>query len=246
MNTNRVVLITGAAGGVGTVLVDRFLANGDTVIATDSRKDVLDAWRERYPAVAKLEVVAADISLDEDVDALAQAAQTATGRVDVLINCAGYFPIVSFEEMTSAQWRQVIDINLTGVFLVTHAILPLMKAAGWGKIVNFSSASIFPGAPGQTHYVAAKAGIIGFTRTLAREVGDLGITVNAITPGLTVTKAVLDSFPAAILETQRAARALHRDQLPEDLVGPTFFLASEDSDFVTGQILNADGGSNMH
>jgi 3-oxoacyl-[acyl-carrier protein] reductase len=245
MKTNRAVLITGAAGGVGTVLVDRFLANGDTVVATDSRKDVLDAWRERYPADAKLEITPADISLDEDVAALAHAAQTAAGRVDVLINCAGYFPIVSFEEMTSAQWRQVIDINLTGVFLVTHAILPLMNG-GWGKIINFSSASIFPGVAGQAHYVAAKAGLIGFTRSLAREVGDLGITVNAITPGLTVTKAVRDSFPAAVLDTQRTARALHRDQIAEDLVGPTFFLASEESDFVSGQILNVDGGSNMH
>jgi NAD(P)-dependent dehydrogenase (short-subunit alcohol dehydrogenase family) len=148
--------------------------------------------------------------------------------------------------MTTQHWRQVIDINLTGTFLMTHALLPLMKDQGSGRIINFSSGSIFPGVAGQTHYVAAKAGVIGFTRSLAREVGNYGITVNNITPGLTVTKAVRDSFPPAILQAQRDGRALHRDEVPEDLVGPTFFLASDDAAFVTGQTLNVDGGMSMH
>ena len=114
----------------------------------------------------------------------------------------------------------MIDINLTGSFLMAHAFLPLMKERGWGRIINFGSGSVFDGTRNQTHYVAAKAGIVGFTRSLAREVGGYGITVNVITPGLTVTRAVRDHFPTEILEAQRKARALPRDEEPEDLVGP--------------------------
>ena len=238
-------MITGAAGGMGSVLVDRFLANGDTVVATD-RKEALEILRAKVGANAKLVTLEADISKEEDCARVAAAARDKAGRVDVLINCAGYFPIVAFEKMTTEQWRQTIDINLTGNFLMTHVMLPLMKGRAWGRIINFGSASVFEGVPGQAHYVAAKAGIVGLTRSLAREVGDYGITVNVITPGLTVTKAVKDSFSAEVLETQRNGRALKRDELAEDLVGAVFFLASPDADFITGQTINVDGGKNMH
>jgi len=245
MKQDRVVVITGAAGGMGSVLVDRFLANGDTVVATD-RKEALEILRAKVGANTKLVTLEADISKEEDCARVAAAARDKAGRVDVLINCAGYFPIVAFEEMTTEQWRQTIDINLTGNFLMTHVMLPLMKGRAWGRIINFGSASVFEGVPGQAHYVAAKAGIVGLTRSLAREVGDYGITVNVITPGLTVTKAVKDSFPAEVLETQRNARALKRDEQAEDLVGAVFFLASPDADFITGQTINVDGGKAMH
>jgi NAD(P)-dependent dehydrogenase (short-subunit alcohol dehydrogenase family) len=246
VNTDRIVLITGAAGGIGTVLVERFLANGDTVIATDTRQDVLGSWRGRWPADAEIITVAADIASEGDVERLAQFLRDNGDRLDVLINCAGYFPIVGFEDMTTDQWRQVLDINLTGLYLTTRAMLPLLKNSDGGRIVNFSSASIYPGVPGKTHYVAAKAGVIGFTRSLAREIGQYGITVNNVTPGLTVTKAVRDNFPEAILEAQRGGRALKRDEVPGDLAGPVFFLASDDAAFVTGQTLNVDGGMFMH
>lgn len=245
MKDNRTVLITGAAGGVGTLLVERFLANNDKVIATDNRKDVLDAWRERFPKDAKIVTTPADIAEEADCAALADLARAQGGTVDVLINCAGYFPIVPFEKMTSGDWRKVIDTNLTGTFLVCAAILPLMKESGWGRIINFGSGSMFQGTVGQAHYVAAKAGVVGFSRCLAREVGHYGITVNVITPGLTVTKAVKDSFPPEALAAQRGRRAIQRDEVPEDLVGPVFFLASPDSDFMSGQIVNVDGGNNM-
>ena len=246
MNTHRVVLITGAAGGVGSVLVERFLANGDTVLATDANEETLLTWRQRYDADAKLSIIAADVSSDEDVDRVAGFARSTAGRVDILINAAGYFPFARFEDMPSAHFRRIIEINLTGTFLMTQAILPLMKDLGAGRIINYGSGSVFDGTAGQAHYVAAKAGIVGFSRSLAREVGGYNITVNVITPGLTVTKAVRDSFPAAILQAQRDARAIQRDEVPEDLVGPTFFLASEDAAFITGQTLNVDGGAYMY
>lgn len=245
MQQDRVVLITGAAGGVGSVLVHRFLANGDTVLATDTKDDVREKWRGGWDAAAKLSTAPGDISEENDCARLADLARERYGRVDVLINCAGYFPIVPFEDMTPTEWRTVIDINLTGTFLMTRAILPLMKGTGWGRIINFGSGSVFDGVPGQTHYVAAKAGIVGFSRSLARELGGYGITVNVVTPGLTVTKAVRDSFPAELLDAQRKGRALQRDEEPQDLVGAVFFLASPDADFLSGQTLNVDGGKHM-
>jgi NAD(P)-dependent dehydrogenase (short-subunit alcohol dehydrogenase family) len=245
MQSHRVVLITGAAGGVGSVLVERFLANDDTVIATDSDAAALERLVGRAAGDAKLITAAADISSEDDCGRLAGLARERAGRVDVLINCAGFFPIVAFEDMTSEDWRRVIEINLTGTFLMTHAFLPLMNDHGWGRIINFGSGSVFDGTRGQAHYVAAKAGIVGFSRSLAREVGGRGITVNVVTPGLTVTKAVRDSFPAEILAAQRTGRALQRDEEPEDLVGPVFFLASPDAGFITGQTINVDGGKFM-
>jgi len=246
MDTKRVVVITGAAGGIGAPLVERFLRNGDTVIATDASEDALKQLTARPEYDARLLTLAADISAEADTQAVADFAREHSETVEVLINCAGFFPIVPFEEISVRDWQRVIDVNLTGTFLTTTALLPLMKDRGWGRIVNFGSASVFDGTRNQTHYVAAKAGIIGFTRSLAREVGGYGITVNVITPGLTLTPAVRDHFPPALLAVQRAARSLQRDETPEDLVGPVFFLASPDAGFITGQTLNVDGGKFMN
>jgi NAD(P)-dependent dehydrogenase (short-subunit alcohol dehydrogenase family) len=245
MQTGRVVAITGAGGGIGALLVERFLRNGDTVLGTDSSDTALQRLREAIGDDAALITEAADITSEEDCARLAQILRDGPGHLDVIVNCAGFFPITPFEEIGAADWRKIIDINLTGSFLVVQALLPLMKERGWGRIVNFGSGSVFDGTKGQTHYVAAKAGVVGFSRSLAREVGAYGITVNVVTPGLTVTKAVRDSFPAAILEAQRKARALARDEEPEDLVGPVFFLASDDAGFISGQTLNVDGGKFM-
>ena len=241
MNSGRVVVITGAGGGMGSLVVDRFLANGDIVIATDASAETLESLGQREG----LHIHTADISSEAECDGLATFAQDRTGRVDVLVNCAGYFPLVPFEELTADQFRRVIDINLTGTFLMVKALLPLMKGRGWGRVVNFGSASIFSGVATQAHYVAAKAGVVGLSRSMARALGGEGITVNVITPGLTVTPAVREKMPAAMLEMQVRLRAIQREELPEDLVGTAFFLASPDADFISGQTINVDGGRTM-
>jgi NAD(P)-dependent dehydrogenase (short-subunit alcohol dehydrogenase family) len=245
MRQERVVVITGAAGGIGAVLVDRFLANGDTVIGMGRHRESLEDLRRERDAGGRLIVVAGDISKEEDCAKLASVAREHGGRIDVLVNCAGHFPITPFADLSTEEWRAIIDINLTGVFLMTKAVLPLMKDRGWGRIINIGSGSVYEGVPMQTHYVSAKAGVIGLTKCLARELGAFGITVNIVTPGLTVTAPVLKSFPPSLLERQIAARSIKRDEQPEDLVGAVFFLASPDADFISGQNLNVDGGKTM-
>ena len=201
MQQGRIVVVTGAGGGIGGKIVERFLLNGDRVVGLDRSQSSLHN---------------------------------------------GFYPTVPFEEMTPAQWQETIAINLTGTFNVIHTLLPLMKSRGWGRIVNISSASIFEGVVGQTHYVAAKAGIVGLTRSLAMELGDYGITVNTVAPGLTLTEPVRRSVPRELLDVQREARALKRDEQPQDLAGPVFLLCSPDADFVSGQMLVIDGGKTKH
>jgi NAD(P)-dependent dehydrogenase (short-subunit alcohol dehydrogenase family) len=241
MNTDRIVLVTGAAGGMGALIVQRFLANGDTVIATDMSEEALGKM-DKHP---RLHVHAADISDEASCAALADFAKAKAGRIDILINCAGFFPTQDFDEMKLADWHKIIGINLTGVFLMVKAVLPLMRGRAWGRIINFGSGSMFSGVAEQVHYVAAKTGVLGLTRSLARVVGKDGITVNLIAPGLTVTPAVAKSMPPEMIKAQIAARAIQRDEVGEDLIGTTFFLASPDADFMTGQTLNVDGGAHM-
>lgn len=246
MQKGRVVVITGAAGGIGAKIVNRFMANEDKVFAIDNRPDALRSLQDAHHTRDGLFVIDGDVSREEDCRRFADTIRSQAGRIDVLINCAGYYPVVPFEEMCLAQWQQVIGINLTGPFLMVRNLLPLMTGRGWGRIVNIGSASIFEGVPGQAHYVAAKSGIVGFSRTLAMELGAYGITVNVIAPGLTVTEPVRREIPAEMIESQRNVRALKRDEQAEDLAGPVFFLASPDADFISGQILVVDGGKVKH
>jgi len=245
MKQSRIVVVTGAAGGMGALLVERFLANRDTVIATDTSEEALAKLADKVDEGTQLHTMAADISDEASCGHLAAFASEKAGHVDVLINCAGFFPTQAFEEMTLADWNKVIGINLTGVFLMVKAMLPLMKGRGWGRIVNIGSGSMFEGVAEQTHYVAAKTGVLGLSRSLARVVGKEGITVNVVAPGLTLTPAVAKSMPPEMVEAQVKARAIQRDEKGEDLVGTVFFLASPDADFMSGQTLNVDGGKHM-
>ncbi|QOG07404.1 SDR family oxidoreductase [Aureimonas sp. OT7] len=244
MKTGRTIVVTGAAGGIGKECVHRFLANDDTVIATDTSDEALRKLADEL-ANEQLHVQKADITDEGDGARLAELAQEKTGRVDVLVNVAGFFPVQPFLEMSAEDWRKIIDINLTGTALMCRAMLPLMTGRGWGRIVNIGSASVNEGVPGQAHYVSAKAGVIGLTRSLAREFGDEGITVNLVAPGVTITPNAAKTLPKDVQAAQIEKRAIKREEKPADLVGPVLFFASPDSDFVTGQTLVVDGGHHM-
>lgn len=243
--SGRVVVVSGGGGGIGEAIVTRFLANGDLVTATDRSASSLGGLRDRAEHPDRLTTTVADVTAEKDCENLAAELRGRTGRVDVLVNCAGYFPIARFEEISVAEWEQVVAVNLTGTFLMTRSLLPLMKEQGWGRIVNVASSSVFTGVTGRAHYVAAKAGVIGLGRTLALELGPHGITVNAVAPGLTMTAPIRDSMTAERIERSREGRALERDQEPEDVAGPVFFLASPEAAFVSGQTLTIDGGKVM-
>ena len=242
---NKFVIVTGAAGGIGSAIVRRFLSEGAKVCAVDNRTEALNQLVTDLESPDALLAIEADVSSEESCRSLSAKVEQTWGVVDILVNNAGKFPATPFEQISYAEWREVCAINLDGPFLVTRAILPSLKASKAGRIINTSSGSIFAGTPDQCHYVTAKAGVIGFTRSLANVLGEHNITVNAITPGLTDTPPILALFPATVLDEQAQARAIKRRETAEDLVGTVLFLASDDAAFITGQTINVDGGNNF-
>jgi NAD(P)-dependent dehydrogenase (short-subunit alcohol dehydrogenase family) len=190
-----------------------------------------------------------DVTSPDSVAAMAKEVERKFGRCDIVINCAGIFPQQAFDQMTFSDWRRLMSINLDSVFLVTSAFVPGMKRRGWGRVVSMASSTLGSVVTGFVHYVTSKGGIVGFTRALASELGPNGITVNAISPGLTRTPGTLARSPRAGLasmEDEFAAaattQAIKRGEVPEDLVGTVSFLTSDDAAFITGQTLNVDGG----
>ena len=198
------VAITGAGGGVGAALVERFLGEGARVYAADRDADSLARLQARCEAGERLLASTFDVADEGACAAFAEAIRAAWGGLDVLVNNAGWFPVCAFESITLADWRRVCATNLDSVFLMSQSCLPLMKDCGRGRIVNIGSGSVFKGPANQAHYVAAKAGVIGFTRSLANAVGQYGVTANVVTPGLTATPGALDVFSS---EGDRGARA---------------------------------------
>lgn len=239
---NKTAVITGAAGGIGTAITERFLEEGARVVAVDISTEALEDLALKMGNPENLLLVKTDIGSDESTLKLYQQIKETWNSIDIIINNAGWFPFLEFENMTYSDWRKVMSINLDGGFLVIKSLWPLLKQSTAGRIINTASGSFFDPPAGQSHYVAAKAGIIGLTRALAVEFGDFNITVNAIAPGLTATPVVLKSFPADLIDKLAAHGAIKRRQTPEDLLGAIAFLASDDASFITGQTFNVDGG----
>ena len=172
-------------------------------------------------------------------------------RSDILVNNAAIsktLVMTPFEKLTLADWKRILEVNTIGVFLCCRAVAPLMRARKAGRIVNITSGTAFKGAPFIMHYVASKGAVMSMTKSLARELGPDHITVNAVSPGYTMSSGNLENpeFLKAQADMNRASRAIPRDEYEEDLVGAVSFLASDDAAFVTGQILAVDGGSVYH
>ncbi len=239
---DRVIIITGGARGIGKATALKCGARGATLAIWDideaaGRELVESLNGTGYPA----KFYAVNTVTPDSCEQAAAAVFADFGRIDVLINNAGITRDSSFKKMTHQQWQQVIDVNLTGVFNCTKAVYPYMAEANYGRIMNASSVVGLYGNFGQTNYAATKAGLIGMTKTWAREFGKYGITVNAVAPGFIATE-MTEAMPEAVLDGMRDKTPLRRLGRPEDIANAYAFLASEEASFISGTCLSVDGG----
>jgi NAD(P)-dependent dehydrogenase (short-subunit alcohol dehydrogenase family) len=245
---DKVAVVTGASNGIGQAFAKRLAEDGVHIAIADIAAG--DATARMVEQAGRQALICkCDVTSQESVAALASDVQKKFGRCDILINCAGIYPQQDFEQIKFEDWRRVLAINLDSVFLVSSAFVPGMKQRGWGRVVNMASSTLGSVVTGFVHYMSTKAGIVGFTRALASELGPHGITVNAISPGLTRSPGTLARRPRAgfaDIEAEYAhaaqMQAIKRVEVPDDLVGTVSYLTSDDAAFITGQTLNVDGG----
>jgi NAD(P)-dependent dehydrogenase (short-subunit alcohol dehydrogenase family) len=238
----RVVLVTGAAQGIGAVYARRLVAEGAQVVIADIDEHRAASTASDIGGLA----VQVDVSNPESVARMVDVSVEQFGRIDVLINNAAVFGKLEYqpiEDISVEVFDRVMAVNVRGVFLCCQAVVPLMKRIGYGKIINIASGTLLSGVPNFVHYVASKGAVFAMTRTLSRELGPFGITVNTLAPGLTLSENVRLHHPPDQIERSRNSRALARDETPEDLEGALVFLASTDSDFMTGQMMVVNGGA---
>jgi NAD(P)-dependent dehydrogenase (short-subunit alcohol dehydrogenase family) len=237
---DRVVIVTGGGRGLGRAFCQAFAEAGARVAAADIDEA---AAMETADLVSGLGL-RADVSDSGSVRAMVEAVVESFGGVDALVNNAGLYAGLHrapFHELDEDEWDRTMSVNLKGPWLCASACLPAMRERGGGAIVNVASATVFSGSPQWAHYVASKGGLIALTRVMAREAGEFGIRVNALAPGFVLTDASREMIEDA--ETYGVARgAIKRSEQPEDVVGAALFLASDASEFITGQTLIVDGG----
>lgn len=237
-STHRLALVTGGAVGLGRAFAQRLAADGFAVAVADR-----DDASETVGLIGDAAVAyRCDVSDPDAVSALHAAVSERQGDVDVLVNNAGIYPLITWSDMTFEQWRRVQAVNLDSAFLMTKAFVPAMVRHGWGRVINLTSGSGWIPSVDFSAYVTSKLALVGYTRGLAIEVGDSGVTVNAIAPSLVRTPGVLTTEHSQWLDEIAQMQAIRRPQEPEDLVGTVSYLASDDSAFMTGQTLSVDGG----
>jgi 3-oxoacyl-[acyl-carrier protein] reductase len=242
---DKVVIVTGGAHGIGKAYCNGFANLGANVVIADIDKVGAETVAKEIgtPALA----LHVDVSNEDATKAMAAQTLDRFGRIDVLINNAAIFSVVPMnrgriETIDPGEWDKLMAVNLRGLFFCCRAVLPAMRKQQSGKIINIASGTVFAGAPGRIHYVTSKAATIGFTRTLAREVGGDNINVNCLAPGNTLSEENPTEQMIKFRESSVGLRALKRIQMPQDVVGAMLFLASPLSDFMTGQTVNVDGG----
>lgn len=250
---NKVAIVTGGARGLGRVFAMRLAEEGAklmvmNIVANQRDEDDLNETVRLIKGLgAEAISFVADVSSEEDTKAMAKAAFDKFGRIDILVNNAAIYDGLKrkpFYEIDLKEWDLVMKVNVKGAFLASRAVFPYMKEQGYGKIVNIASEVFFTGSSGFVHYVASKGGIIGLTRALAVELGPHNICINSVAPGFTDTEASRGIADVTKYDTSKTP--LRRMQEPGDLTGTVLFLASPESDFITGQTLLVDGGRCMH
>jgi 3-oxoacyl-[acyl-carrier protein] reductase len=249
---DKVAVITGAAHGIGKAYARRFAEEGACVVIADIDSDGGEA-RAKALIDSGLSAWArsTDVTDFASVEGLMQESARRFGRVDILLNNAAIYVTQKLwkgpvEELEINEWDRVIEVNLKGVFLCSKAAIPIMKQQKSGKIINIASGTFFSGSGNMPHYTTAKGGVVALTRVMARQLGEWGINVNCMTPGSTMSE---DNVTADVLARREGSidkRAFKRVETPMDIVGTALFLASTDSDFITGQLLVVEGGGIMH
>ncbi len=234
----RVAIVTGAAQGIGKAIADKLHAEGARVAIVDLNGEGAEAVASGLNGLA----IQADISSETDAERMAQETLDRYGKIDVLVNAAAIVPFIPWDEVDFAYWRKLLSVNLDGAYLVSRAVEPPMREAGYGRIVQIASNAFLAGTPNMGPYLASKGGVVGLTRALATELGKYGITANAVAPGITRTEGALATPHKDSFDFVQALQAIPRHGLPEDIAPAVAFLASEESGWVTGQVLVADAG----
>ena len=239
----RVALVTGAAKGIGRVTSLSLAQDGADVAVNyfRSEKEARNVVSEIESMGRKAAAIQADITHEQQVLRLIEQVRSRLGRLDILINNVGDWATKKVEEMSTEEWRRIIDTNLTATFFCSKHALPLMKAQGWGRIVNTAAAGAYRahGTSGMAAFYAAKAGVVAFTKSLAREVGQFGITVNAVAPGVVQEK---ERTIEEAMKIRDEETAVGRPGTSWDIATAVLFLVSDDASFVTGDVLNVGGG----
>jgi NAD(P)-dependent dehydrogenase (short-subunit alcohol dehydrogenase family) len=243
----RVAIVTGAAQGIGAAYARAMAAEGARICVAD----VIDGSgtvNSIAAAGGQAFFHESDVSDPQSVEAMVRATVDEYRRIDILVNNAAIYASLSLKPLTEidpAEWDKVMSVNVRGAFLCARAVIPQMRAQQYGRIVNIASGTPYKGTPFMLHYVTSKGAIVAMTRAISREVGDDGIRVNTLSPGLVLSEGVIanEEMRDKLTGPVMASRALKRDQTPEDLIEPLLFLVTQGSDFITGQSLVVDGGS---
>jgi NAD(P)-dependent dehydrogenase (short-subunit alcohol dehydrogenase family) len=247
--TERIAIVTGGASGIGLAISDRLARDGNAVAVFDRDGSAAGAAAEKIVAGGGTAIgVTADVTDRAQIDAGVDQTRNQLGAPTILVNCAGLDGFDPFLSITAEKWNRILAVNLTGTFDCCQAVVSHMIEAGWGRIVNISSSSAHSGQPMMTHYVAAKAGVIGFTKALALELGPKGITVNTIPPGFIDTPMLRRSEEKGLLgkgvEFHAAQTPVRRVGRPEDIAAACSFLVRDEASYITGQVFGVNGGRN--
>lgn len=246
----KVVIVTGGGTGIGKVYSQRLAESGAKVVLADIAGDESDVVAAEIRAAGGEALsVPTDVTDEEAVQAMADKTADTFGGIDGLVNNASLMSVLprgDWFEIKADRWDSVMAVNLKGIFLCCRAVYPYMQKRGGGSIVNISSGRIWEGNPNRLDYTTSKAGVVGLTRALAREVGDDKIAVNAITPGFTMSETQIASSSSNYMGGRDDGKCFKRPQVPDDLVGTVIFLLSDAAGYITGQTINVDGGMYMH